>query len=244
VPEAGVSASEVGKEIAEHKERADHAAHGADSGTASEEHHARAELISIVEAVILSIVALLAAWSGYSAAKWGTHSSLALAKASTTRGKANLADLEANQIRTLDSVSFNAVEGAYVSGNAKLYRVAVRRLRPGYRPAFDAWVATHPLTNPKAPPGPAYMPQYRVPQEAQARTLNARADTLFAEGESAAGTEDKYVRLTVLLAAVLFLVGIGSRFPVRVARHGLIGVAGVLLVVSVVQLLGLPGPPS
>jgi hypothetical protein len=236
----GVSAAEVGKEISEHHERAEHAANAEHAQT----HHARTELISIIEAVILSLVALLAAWSGYSAAKWGTHSSLALAKASTTRGKANLADVEANQIRTLDSVSFNAVEGAYVSGDARLFRIAVRRLRPGYRPAFRAWIATHPLRNPKAPPGPAYMPQYRIPEAAQATTLNARADALFAEGESAAGTEDKYVRLTVLLAAVLFLVGIGSRFPVPAARHGLIGVAGILLVVSVVQLLGLPGPPA
>lgn len=231
----GVSAAEVGKEIAEHHERAEHA---------EPAHHARTELISIVEAVILSVVALLAAWSGYSAAKWGTHSSLTLAKASTTRGKANLADVEANQIRTLDSVSFNAVETAYASGDARVYRIAVRRLRPCYRPAFRAWVATHPLKNPKAPPDPAYMAQYRVPEAAQATALNAQADALFARGESAAGTEDKYVRLTVLLAAVLFLVGIGSRFPVRAARHGLIGVAGVLLVVSVVQLLGLPGPPA
>jgi hypothetical protein len=52
------------------------------------------------------------------------------------------------------------------------------------------------------------------------------------------------VRVTVLLAAVLFLVGLGSRFPVRVARYGLNAIAGVLLVVSVVQLLGLPGPSS
>jgi hypothetical protein len=233
----GVSAAEVGKEIAEHHERAEHAEPAAT-------HHARTELISIVEAVILSVVALLAAWSGYSAAKWGTHSSLALAKASTTRGKANLADVEGNQIRTLDSVSFNAVETAYASGDARVYRIAVRRLRPGYRPAFRAWVATHPLTNPEAPPGPAYMPQYRVPEAAQATELNARADALFSQGESAAGTEDKYVRLTVLLAAVLFLVGIGSRFPVRAARYGLIGVAGVLLIISVVQLLSLPGPPA
>jgi len=64
------------------------------------------------------------------------------------------------------------------------------------------------------------------------------------EGQNAANTGDKYVRLTVLLAAVLFLVGIGSRFPVPVARYGLISVAGVLLVVCIVQLLGLPGPPS
>jgi hypothetical protein len=239
VPE-GVSAAEVGKEIAEHHERAEHAAHGSEGGA----HHGRAELISIVEAVMLSVVALLAAWSGYSAAKWGTHSSLGLARASTIRGQASLADVEANQIRTLDSVSFNAVETAYASGDTKLFRITVRRLRPGYRPAFNAWLATHPLKNPNAPPDPAYMPQYRIPQEARARTLNAQATALFAEGESAAGTEDKYVRLTVLLAAVLFLIGIGSRFPVPVARHGLIGVAGVLLIVSVVQLLGLPGPPA
>ena len=74
--------------------------------------------------------------------------------------------------------------------------------------------------------------------------LSARADAFFDEGESAAGTADKYVRLTVFLAAVLFLVGIGSRFPVRAARYGLLGVAAVLLVISIVQLLSLPGPPS
>jgi hypothetical protein len=197
-----------------------------------------------VEAVILSIVALLAAWSGYSAAKWSTHSSLLLASASTKRTEWSVAEIQANQIRTLDSVSFNAAEAAYVSKDTRLYRVAVKRLRPGYRPAFNAWIATHPLTNPNAPPGPAYMPQYRIPQEAQARVFNEQAGADFSEGQSAAVTADKYVRLTVLLAAVLFLVGIGSRFPVPVARYGLIGIAAVLLVISVVQLLGLPGPPS
>ncbi len=176
----GLSAAEVGKEIAEHNERAEHAAHT----EGQDPHSTRHDVISIVEAVILSLVALLAAWSGYSAAKWGTHSSLSLARASSTRTKASLAGIQANQIRTLDSVSFNAVATAFASGNAKLFRVTVHRLRPGYRPAFRAWLATHPLTNPKAPPGPAYMPQYRIPQEAQARALNARADAYFTAGEA------------------------------------------------------------
>jgi hypothetical protein len=200
--------------------------------------------VSIVEAVMLSLVAVVAAWSGYSAAKWSTESSLSLAKASATRNKANLASAEALQIRTLDSVSFNAVVSAYASHDTKLFLVTVKRLRPGYRPAFNAWLATHPLTNPNAPPGPAYMPQYVVPQDAQARDLNAKADELFNAGQSAATTADKYVRLTVLLAAVLFLVGIGSRFPLPAARYGLNVVAAVLLIVSFIQLLGLPGPPS
>ncbi len=234
----GLSAAEVGKEIAEHREHAlsDHAAHEHAAG--------RHQLVSIIEAVLLSIVALMAAWSGYSAAKWGTESSLSLARASSTRTKANLAEIQATQIRTLDSVSFNAAETAYVSGNAKLFALDVKRLRAGYRPAFQAWLATHPLKNPNAPADPSVMPQYRIAQEPLSRSLNARSDAYFTEGQSAAGTADKYVRLTVLLAAVLFLVGIGSRFPLPVARYGLIGVAAVLLVTSAVQLLALPGPPT
>ncbi len=237
----GLSAAEVGKEIAEHHEHTDHEHTDHDKGASEPTGHDR--LVTIAEAVLLSVVALLAAWSGYSAAKWGTESSLSLAKASSGRSKSNLAEIQAIQVRTLDSVSFNAALTAYESHDAKLFAITLRRMRPGYLVAVRAWLATHPLTNPKAPPGPSYMPQYVVPQDAQAQTYNAEANAEFNQGESAAATGDKYIRLTVFLAAVLFLVGIGSRFPLRVARYGLASVAGVLLVIAVVQLLALPGPP-
>ena len=237
MPEA-LSATEVGKEISEHREHAEHAEH------AAHEHVRRERIISIVEALILSIVAVMAAWSGYAAAKWGTHSSLLLDDSSATQSQANLDQIQATQIRTLDSVTFNAAETAYASGNAALFRVTLNRMRPGYRPAVYAWIALHPLKNPHAPPDPTYMPQYRIPQETQARVLTAQARGSSRQGRAAADTADKYVRLTVLLAAVLFLVGIGSRFPARAARYGVISVAGALLIVSVVQLVSLPGPPS
>lgn len=226
----GLSATEVGKEISEHRE---HAAE-----------HDRQRVVAIIEALLLSIVALLAAWAGYSAAKWGSHSSLSLAEASRARAEASVDTVQATQIRTLDLVTFNTVATAYLSNDTRAFRLAERRLRPGYRAAFDAWLATHPLKNPNAPADPSDMPQYKVPQEAQAAGYNAEATQRFSDGESSAATEDKYVRLTVILAAVLFLVGIGSRFPIPIARYGLVAVAGVLLVVSVVELLGLQGPPS
>ena len=225
----GLSASEVGKEIAEH---------GKESGNKTH------RWLSIAEAVLLSVVALIAAYSGYAAAKWGTEQSVSLAKASAERTKANRADLEAIQIRTLDSVSFNPVFTAMLAGDKNGYRVAVKRLRPGYRPAFDAWVATKPLTNPKAPAGPAYMPQYKIPQAAQAKAFDAAADESFTEGAHAGLTSDKYVRITVFLATVLFLVGISSHFPVKGGRYGLIGTGVVLLVYSIIQLIGLPGIPG
>ena len=71
-----------------------------------------------------------------------------------------------------------------------------------------------------------------------------RRRTRTSPSGASAATEDKYVRLTVLLAAVLFLIGIGSRFPFRLGRYGLIGIAGAILIISVVQILGLPGPPG
>jgi hypothetical protein len=228
----GLSATEVGKGIAEHAEHA------------KEDHAGRHRLISIAEAVLLSIVTLMAAWSGYSAAKWGSDSSLSLSRSSSAQNEANLDTIQASQTRTLDSVSFNGLFAAYETHNPKLFQLMLNRLRPGYLVAVDAWIATHPLKNPNAPPDPSYMPQYKIPQQAQAHVLNAQAQAQFKEGQSASGTADKYVRLTVFLAAVLFLVGIASHFPVRSARYGLLGIASALLVVSAVQLLALAGPPA
>ena len=88
------------------------------------------------------------------------------------------------------------------------------------------------------------MPQYKIPQQAAGAGAQRAGRRIFPSRPDGGGTAEKYVRLTVFLAAVLFLVGIGSRFPVRAARYGLVGVAGVLLIASVVQLLSLPGPPS
>jgi hypothetical protein len=227
----GLSPSEVGKEIGEHREHA-HASNRHD------------RLLSITEALLLSFVAVLAAYSGYAAAKWSTESSVSLARASTARARASRANLEALQIRTLDSVSFNAWFTAFTAGNRSAEGLAEGRLRPGYRPAFHAWLATDPLHNPHAPPGPSFMPQYVIPQQAVAKAQDAKADALFARGSNAGATGDKYVRNTVFLATVLFLVGISSHFPIRQARYVLIGIGALILVFAVVQLIELPGLPA
>jgi hypothetical protein len=238
----GLSPAEVSKEIAEHRERSAHAAE-AEAGAEHEKPSRHDRRLSIAEALLLSLVAVLAAYSGYAAAKWGTESSIQLAKASAARTRANRYDNEAIVTRTLDSVSFNAWFSAFSVGNKKAEALAQRRLRPGYRPAFDAWLATDPAHNPNSPPGPSYMPNYVIPQAAAAKAADAAADEAFAKGTDAGETADKYIRDTVFLATVLFLVGISGHFRVMQARLGLIGIGAALLVFSVIQLLGLPAPP-
>jgi hypothetical protein len=231
VPE-GLSAGEVGKELG------DHAKH---HGTT---HARRDELISIGEAVLLSIVALVAAWSGYSAAKWSTQSSLQLAKASATRAKANRAFQLSITLRAQDAANFNAWFAAYLQGDKRGERVAAKRFRNQYDVAFRAWLATKPFTNPDAPKGPQYMPQYRPTGAALSRQLDRAADAYYAAGENAASIGDKYIRATVILASVLFIVGISSHFPLRGVRYGLVLLGAALLLFGAIEILQLPGPPG
>ena len=134
----GLSAAEVGKEIARH----------AKSDDEGGRHERRDRGIAIAEAILLSVVALMAAWSGYAAAKWSTESRVTLAGASAARTNANRATLEAMELRNFDSAAFDAWFSAYTVRNEQAMKVAEHRFRPEFRVAFDAWRATKPETNP------------------------------------------------------------------------------------------------
>ena len=234
----GLSPSEVGKEIAEHhKKEAEKAEERANGSATEAKGHDR--LITIVEALLLAVVAVLAAWSGFAAAKWGTEASLQLAKASAARTEAN----RAADLKNFDALTFNAWFTAYVAGNKNAMQVAERRFRPQFLVAFNAWLTTDPFTNSHAPPGPTYMPQYAQPELAQANLLDARADRYYSLGETAANNSDGYIRTTVYLASVLFLVGISAHFRVRGARTAVITVGGIILAFCIVLLILAPRPP-
>ena len=166
-----------------------------------------------------------------------------IAQSSTLRNLATRADLEALTTRNFDSSTFEAWFTAYTLGNKQAEAVAIRRFRPEFRVAFNAWMATNPLHNPHAPPGPTYMPQYKLPQQAKANALDNPATAKFNEGNNAAQISDNYVRITVFLAAVLFLVGIGSTFKLHQIRYALITFGTALLILAVVLIFHEPGPP-
>src|SRR5271168_2333680 len=112
----GLSPSEVGKELANHKAHT----HAKDE----EEDRSKSRLLTILEASLLAVVAVLAAYSGFASARWGTESSLSLAKASTVRNLASRAQLTGLETKNFDAETFNAWFGAYVAGNEAAMTVA------------------------------------------------------------------------------------------------------------------------
>ena len=64
----GLSGTEVGKQLAEH----------ANHSSGHDARDRRDRLLAVAEAVLLSLVTLAAAWSGYAAAKWNGESAVLL----------------------------------------------------------------------------------------------------------------------------------------------------------------------
>ncbi len=231
----GLSPTEAGKELAEHIERnAEH-----DEKSPESRAHRR---ISIIEASLLAVVAVLAAYSGWAAAKWSTDSSLSLARASAARAESNAASIEALNDLNFDLSSFNTWVAAYLVHDTSAMTVAERRFTPNFHRAFLAWVATHPAKNPHAPADPIVMPQYKRPERALAAKLSAHATVEYSTGEHAGSTSDSYVRTTVYLATVLFLAGLGGHFAYIRIRYGLAGVGSLILILALILLITSPKP--
>jgi hypothetical protein len=174
----------------------------------------------VASGIVLGIVAVATAWSGYQAATWRGVQSARYTQASAKRVDSTRESTLAGQHTLYDLSLFNQWLNAHASGTPELARIYERRFRPEFRPAFEAWLATDPFNNPDAPPGPLYMPQYVVSEGEQANQIASEADRLFAEGEAANQVSNHYVLNGVFLATCLFFIAIGERFewmPVRVA---------------------------
>ncbi|HEY5054450.1 MAG TPA: hypothetical protein VII45_13695 [Solirubrobacterales bacterium] len=201
----------------------------------------RGERVLELSAVaLLSLTVLATAWSGYQASLWSGEQSQHYAQASATRIKSQQASTHAGQSRIDDLLYFNGWLDAHQAGNQGLATVYRRRFRPAFVPAFEAWVAQRPFTNPAAIPGPLYMPQYHLPALARSAALSSEADDLYQEGTDAKSHDDDYILSTVFFAAVLFFAGISLRVDWRRLRIAVLVFATAMLLGGLVFVLTLP----
>jgi hypothetical protein len=225
MPEAGGANIEIAKHLSEHE------AAGESTGQA---------ILEIVEALVLAIVAIATAWSGYQAALWTGHQSELYGEASKLRVQAEGAATFANQERLYNASTVVEWLKAEAHNDKKLTDIFERRFLPEFRPAFEAWKKTDPLNNPNAPAGPQLMPEYRSSKSEMAARLNDQATEVFEQGTKGREFADQYVRATVMLATVLLLIAISQRFKTRIVRVGLLPIAAFLLCFPVYHILILP----
>jgi len=225
MPEAGGSNIEVARHLSEHAVHSKSSAH---------------QLLEITEAVVLAIVAVATAWSGYQAALWTGRQAELYGQAGKLRVQAGGAEAYANQERLYNASTVVEWLKAQAHGDKNLADLFERRFLPEFRAAFEAWKQTDPLNNPSAPAGPQLMAEYRSSRTEQASQLDKKATAVFDEGTRAREYSDLYVRATVTLATVLLLIAISQRFRSSTARVVLAAIAGILLCFPIYHILTLP----
>jgi hypothetical protein len=194
----------------------------------------------VITAGMLAVVAVATAWSVYQATRWGGVQSADYAQAAALHVDSTRNATLTGQLRLYDLILTNNWINAHFSGDEQLAAVYQNRLRPEFRPTFEAWLALDPFNNPDAPPGPLFMPGYESSLGNTTEQLDAEAARIFAEGEVAREQGDAYVLNTVFLAMVLFLTTIADRFEWNAARAALLTLGLVMLLIGVYHLTTYP----
>lgn len=167
--------------------------------------------VEVAATVLLSVAAVATAWSSYQATRWNGEQAKAAAGANAARiGAARAQGLSQAQTQ-VDVATFTQWVNAYAREETTLAEFYFRRFRDEFKPAVNAWVATKPLRNAKAPLTPFAMPQYRLAAAAEAERLDAKAAAAAGAALVDIQRASNYVLCVVLFAVSLFFAGIGTK---------------------------------
>jgi hypothetical protein len=197
-------------------------------------------MAEVVATIVLALATLATAWSGYQAARWGGEQSTSYSQAGALRTESTRSSAQAGQLVQVDIGLFTNWINAFAAEDQQLANFYEDRFRDEFKPAFDAWLATKPIKNPNSPPTPFEMPEYQVSKAEEADQLEKDAEAKFAEGTTANEISDRYILNTVILASVLFLGGIASRFKAMSARWVIIIFSLAILTFGLINILSYP----
>jgi hypothetical protein len=194
----------------------------------------------VIAAIMLGIVAVTTAWSGYEATRWSGEQSIRYTQANALRVESTRNSTLAGLVMLNDSNLLSSWLVAHSHGDTKLANLYEKRFRPEFLSAFKAWLATDPFNNPHAPPGPLVMPQYKVSESEEANRLALEAERIFAKGQEANEQGDAYVLNTIFLASALFLTAIAERFDWNLVRAVILAFAMAMLLYGIYHLITYP----
>lgn len=196
--------------------------------------------VGLLSIVLLSITAIVTAWTGFQASKWGGAMSISFTQAGAARLEASDLTAEADRWRSLQVNSFSEWLVAESEGDQERMDIISSRFQEPLKSAFPAWLATKPFKNPDATPSPFQMPQYRTELSDQAAATSVKADALFAEGLENNQRGDNYTILAVMGAVVLFFTAMSTRVKDKLLQWILLGTALAIFAGIVTLLLFYP----
>jgi len=197
------------------------------------EHH----WIEIAAAALMALATMMSAFSAYQSAQWHSKAEEHYSKSDQALITASELFDRSNQIVTVDAAMLANYTNALVQGKNDL-AAAYRRdaFSPELEAAFSAWQADLAAHKPNTPRNPFEMPQYKPKLRLDGLKVQAFAVSNARSAKTALDHSNTYLLLTVLFASVLFFAGIATKFQAKGIKLAVLGMGGLLFVVSVVLL--------
>ena len=196
--------------------------------------------IEIVATVVLALAAVATAWSSYQATRWNGETTKASSRVNALRIDAARAQGLAQAQTQVDIGMFFQWVNATGSDEPELAEFYLDRFRPEFRPAFDAWQATEPLTDPDAPPTPFTMDEYQLQARADAEQLDRDDEATAAIVRRNVQRAANYVLAVVLFAIALFFAGMTTKLRGRGTRTAMLAVGLALFIGTGVWIATFP----
>jgi hypothetical protein len=195
------------------------------------------ELIAIL---LLSVTAILTAWTGFQASKWSGAMSISFSQASTNRIEAARMEATASRKLSVQVTLFTQWLEAYQAGDSELTEFLQARFPEPLATVFPVWLDSRPLKDPNAPSTPFEMEQYVIPESLEASAADATADRKFQVALRNNQRGDNYTVLTIGFAAVLFFAALSERMRRRSAQWAMLCIGGTGFVILAVVLMTFP----
>jgi hypothetical protein len=196
--------------------------------------------VEVVATVLLAFAAVATAWSGYQATRWNGEQTKASSRTNAIRIDAARAQGLSQAQKEVDVATFIQWVDAYAHRETDLMAFYERRMRDEFKPAFRAWVATKPLTNPNAPLTPFVMPQYRLAAEEEAERLDAEAEVSAAQVRRNIQRASNYILGVVLFSVALFFAGTSTKLANPRLRAIAVGTGCVIFLGTLVWIASSP----
>ncbi len=196
--------------------------------------NAPASRLELIGVILLSVTAILTAWTAFQSSKWGGAMSISFAQASTARIEAARYDGIANRMTSVQVTLFTQWSQADAEGDQELAGFYEEQFPEPLKTAFAAWQEDPTAGNPFA------MPEYQLEATRQAQEADALADSRYQQALDNNQRGDNYTVLTVLFASVLFFAAMSGRVMSAVSARVLLSVAFALFVIATGFLIAFP----
>lgn len=200
----------------------------------------RTHWVELLATIVLALAAVATAWSTFQGARWRGEQAVDTSRATAAHIESAEAQTRAGQLTQVDIATFTQWVDATTSGDTALAAFYEARFRDEFQPAFDAWIATDPLTNPDVPLTPFAMPEYKVAEAQRSTSLNREAGERAAAAGAANNRVDDYMLAVVLFATALFFAAISGKVRSRRQSEFLLGLGVVILLGAAAWVLSRP----